>query len=467
MGAAEGHKESCCCNHGGRCSCAFKNDLDTVPETSGGAEDGAEEEAHVATTGSDCDATGPAAAGPAATELPATVQITDSATAGNSSVTKTPVRRRRANTTRSEGTLSLDEHGRHKPVSQKHIKIAAKTNPYPVGRGRSSRIASRANHVDDELDNRQRNGIPDTASNASDVGCCSSKPAADAAGETDDGISYSAQLGQQQRPQPETASSMMYASSFPQVSQPGSIANDQPLPLTSSMTGSYNPGDNNLTVYNAFIPEQMDRSVFGMGMSAPSVDWSQFGLDFDRGFNLGNDDKLASSRDFSFAKSFGYEFNGSELAPTMTTGTSGDVSEAEDAFVSGLDDYDFDYDYDYDGSNDAASNSITFSRTNSGFNLPASNPTVNVRSHTVSGDMNELRYLKAGKEFLTMPLTGMSDDLVTLQRMAEMQPQGTDPGDEECVLWMNEDSSMPSMVESPESDAMSFWDRPQWEHRQS
>ncbi|CAK7262605.1 transcriptional activator haa1 [Sporothrix epigloea] len=472
MGATEGHKEGCCCNHGGRCSCAFKNDLDTVPETSGAAEEGTEEEHCATATAGDNDATGPTvsgapagattgnAAGPTA---PVPVAAAPTAASG-STPTKTPVRRRRANTTRSEGTLSFDEHGRHKPVSQKHAKAAVqKTNPYPISRARSSRATSRANHVDDELDDKSSNGAPESSSNGKNAGCCSSGTADSTAGGKNETTSHPAQLGQQQqhRPPSEATSPVLFASSFPQVPPPGSIANDLPVPLSASMTGSYNTNDNNIMALNAFTQDQMDQSIFSVGVSEPSVDWSQFGLDFDRGFSLCTDDKLATAKDFGFTKSFGYEFNGSELAPTMTTATSGDVSEAEDALFSGLDDYEFDYDYDYDAFNDTASNSVTFSRTNSGFNLPASISSANVRSHTISGDMSELRFWKAGKDFLSAPLPGVTDEMVTLQLMTGTQLQGTERGDDEPMLWMHEDNGMPPMVESPESDALSFWDRTQ------
>ncbi|KAI0107662.1 hypothetical protein F4776DRAFT_421779 [Hypoxylon sp. NC0597] len=86
----EGHKDSCCCNHGGRCTCSHKKEpsLDTVPESD------SEVESH------------------------------------SQSKPKAAARRRRTNTTHSEPVLSFDENGHHKPT-QRHTKAASqKSGPY-------------------------------------------------------------------------------------------------------------------------------------------------------------------------------------------------------------------------------------------------------------------------------------------------------------------------------------------------
>lgn len=444
----DGHRESCCCNHGGRCSCAFKNDLDTVPETSSlASEDGeccGEDDLSASATAI---LIGASSAAPSGTN-----------TANASPSNKNPIRRRRANTTRSEGTLTFDEHGRHKPLSQKHAKaVSQKTNPYPINRINSARstgglssFLQAANRHDDDMDDNHSNGNTDSDNGAEDASC-SLEAAAAAAAASNCGTFLPAQLSQQRRSRSETASPLMFASSFPQLN--GANSSGQLAPLNMGMVG-YN---NTYTNYNAFSPEQVDQPLFSAGLSAPSVDWSQFGLDFDRGFSTSTDDKFASAEAFGFTRNFGYEYNGSEQAPTMTTGTSGEVSEAEDPTVPGLDDYEYEYDYEYDGTNDAASGSIAFSRTNSSFHLPtAATSAVNVRSNTGSSDMNELRYLKAGNKFLPTPLAGASDDLSGLQSLAGM-PQVAGRDDDESALWMNDYQGLPSMTESPESDVISFW----------
>ncbi|KAL1895098.1 transcriptional activator haa1 [Sporothrix stenoceras] len=448
LGAIEGHRESCCCNHGGRCSCAFKNDLDTVPETADQASEedgccgGGEEDMSASASAIMIGASSAAASG------------TNTANASPSN--KNPIRRRRANTTRSEGTLTFDEHGRHKPLSQKHAKaVSQKSNPYPINRINSARSTGALSgfmqngnrHDEEDLDDNHSNGNTDSDNGAEDA--CSLEAAAAAAAATNCGTFLPAQLSQQRRSRSETASPLMFASSFPQLS--GASSTGQLAPLNMGMVGF----NNSYTNYNAFSPEQVDQPLFSAGLSAPSVDWSQFGLDFDRGFSTSTDDKFASAEAFGFTRNFGYEYNGSEQAPTMTTGTSGEVSEAEEPTVPGLDEYD--YDYDYDGLNDAASGSIAFSRTNSSFHLPtAATSAVNVRSNTGSSDMNELRYLKAGNKFLPTPLAGASDDLSSLQALAGM-PQMPGRDDDDSALWMNDYQGLPSMTESPESDVISFW----------
>ncbi|CCF47110.1 hypothetical protein CH063_15627, partial [Colletotrichum higginsianum] len=88
----DGHRETCCCNHGGRCTCSHKKEpaLDTVPESD-----------------SDKEAIAPRP--------------------------KPPIRRRRANTVHSDGMLTFDEHGHHKPA-HKHNKASQKCGPYQLNR---------------------------------------------------------------------------------------------------------------------------------------------------------------------------------------------------------------------------------------------------------------------------------------------------------------------------------------------
>ncbi|XWW98544.1 hypothetical protein V2A60_006544 [Cordyceps javanica] len=105
----EGHTETCCCNHGGRCTCALKKEpsLDTVHES-----DSEQESA-------DVQAAALAAGRP-----------------------KPPARpRRRANTIHADGGLSFDENGHHKPMA-KHNRAAQKCNPYQLNRVNSANSAS-------------------------------------------------------------------------------------------------------------------------------------------------------------------------------------------------------------------------------------------------------------------------------------------------------------------------------------
>ncbi|KAI1341268.1 hypothetical protein F5Y15DRAFT_29149 [Xylariaceae sp. FL0016] len=98
----EGHKESCCCNHGGRCTCSCKKEpsLDTVPESESDVE-------------------------------------------SYQTKPKAAARRRRANTTHSEPMLSFDENGHHKPT-HKPTKASQKCGPYTLHRGSSMHSTSSA-----------------------------------------------------------------------------------------------------------------------------------------------------------------------------------------------------------------------------------------------------------------------------------------------------------------------------------
>ncbi|RFU71983.1 copper fist dna-binding domain-containing [Trichoderma arundinaceum] len=110
---AEGHLETCCCNHGGRCTCAGKKEvaLDTVPESD------SEGELQKAST------------------LP-----------------PRPVpRRRRANTIHSSdiGGLTFDQHGHHKPA--KHNRASQKCGPYQLNRVNSAASAGSLGTSTDNL----------------------------------------------------------------------------------------------------------------------------------------------------------------------------------------------------------------------------------------------------------------------------------------------------------------------------
>ncbi|KAI0403254.1 hypothetical protein F4802DRAFT_572129 [Xylaria palmicola] len=93
----EGHKETCCCNHGGRCTCCIKKEpsLDPVPESESDPE-------------------------------PLAVK-SKPANSGSG-------RRRRTNTSKSEPLLSFDENGHHKPT-HKHPRPSQACGPYTLHRG--------------------------------------------------------------------------------------------------------------------------------------------------------------------------------------------------------------------------------------------------------------------------------------------------------------------------------------------
>ncbi|OAA62840.1 copper fist DNA-binding domain containing protein [Niveomyces insectorum RCEF 264] len=454
LGALEGHRESCCCNHGGRCSCAFKKDLDTVPETSGfGSEADDGEELSLATRAS------------------LAAAATSAAVNGGGIPSKTPVRRRRANTTCSEGTLTFDEHGHHKPVSQKHAKaMSQKTSPYPVKRINASQstgglsafltaVSSDPHDDHNPEEDNHSNAHTGSDSGAEDDNGTSSLAAVAAAAAATNSGSFLPHLSQQQRrSRSETASPLLFANSFSQQAQ-SLNASSQPTSLNMGALGY-----NNYTNYNAFGSEQADQPLFSAGLSGPSVDWSQIGLDFDRGFDAGgcgeieninnNSDDLGTAESLGFTRSFGYDFNGSEQAPTMTTGTSGEVSEAEDVMAPGLDEYDYDYDCEYDGATDAASSSIAFSRTSSTFRLPAAS--MSLPNNSSNNNFGELHFSKTVSKYLPTPQAATNDELSALAAATGLSDVGS-LSDDKAAIWLPEYHGLPTMIESPESDAISFW----------
>ncbi|KAI1399557.1 hypothetical protein F4819DRAFT_497955 [Hypoxylon fuscum] len=110
----EGHKDSCCCNHGGRCTCSHKKEpsLDTVPESDSDAE-------------------------------------------SQQTKPKAAARRRRTNTTHSEPILSFDENGHHKPP-QRHTKASQKSGPYIINRGSAMHRTSSASSLGTKSVDRSR-----------------------------------------------------------------------------------------------------------------------------------------------------------------------------------------------------------------------------------------------------------------------------------------------------------------------
>ncbi|KAL7938718.1 hypothetical protein V8C35DRAFT_86311 [Trichoderma chlorosporum] len=108
----DGHLETCCCNHGGRCTCAGKKDvaLDTVPESDSDGE-----------------------LQKAATLPPRPVP-----------------RRRRANTIHSSDIgMTFDQNGHHKPA--KHNRASQKCGPYQLNRVNSAASAGSLGTSTDNL----------------------------------------------------------------------------------------------------------------------------------------------------------------------------------------------------------------------------------------------------------------------------------------------------------------------------
>lgn len=420
--------ESCCCNHGGRCSCSFKKDADS--------------------NGSDITDKASAAA-KAASAAAISISASSLGTSSSSSP-KSPIRRRRANTTRSEGTLTFDEHGRHKPASHKHAKTQ-KTSPYPSSRINSVRstgvlshlmaASKSANNEDEAEEDDHSSGLGESDSGADDDGGFLSMTTPASTTATSAPVSFHpADQSEHRLSRSETTSPLHLGGNFP---QPHQLSDNSQLP-------PLNMGAVDYISYNYSTFESPDQPLFSAGLKAPAVDWNQFfGVNSSAngigGGNAGNETgKFGSTGSFGFAGTCGYEYNGSEQAPTLTTATSGEVSEAEDLMVPGVDDYE----YDYDGATDAASSSVAFSRANSSYHLASP---VNMRS-----DFSDLRLHKTGNKFLPTPSGAANDDTTALAAVGAMA-RGATLEEEDAAIWMPEYQGLTSMTESPESDVIPFW----------
>ncbi|KAI8628422.1 hypothetical protein F5Y19DRAFT_138374 [Xylariaceae sp. FL1651] len=259
----DGHKDTCCCNHGGRCTCSHKKEpsLDPVPE---------------------------------------------SESEGESSTVK-PVaacssRRGRADTSNSEPLLSFDENGHHKPT-HKHARPSQKCGPYNLNRGASMHGTGTGT----TLTNRSVDNLVHYGKTTARSRTATSTSSSD----------LEARLVKS-----EQASPLMSGSStFQQLN--GQLP---PLDLSSIQYPEYS---SSFDLFGSSGLSDHEAPIFSAGLSAVSVDWTQYdGLEV-------NGDSLGSSS-FGPSQAFaGFDLAGS-VEPTLTS-NSGDVSETED-FASAFND---------------------------------------------------------------------------------------------------------------------------------
>lgn len=279
------HTETCCCNHGGRCTCSHKKEpgLDTVPEV--------------------------AAAQPLDSE-------------GLPPRPRPPVRRRRAATVHSDGSLTFDKHGNYKAV-HKVNKLGQKAGPYQLNRVNSMHSAGSL-------------GSPSPDSMADGVSRAPRPPVRQMS------------MTEQRRVKSEATSPLLSGNSGLHHLH-GQLP---PLDLSGIEYPPYmHNGSFDLFGGSASAYSEHDGPIFSAGLTNASVDWSHIEL-ADK-----SDSFAPSSYGQTCSQSFNGMFdygNGSEQAPTLaaTTSTSGEVSEVEDSFIPG--------DVDYDG----------FSTTETGFMRP-------------------------------------------------------------------------------------------------
>ncbi|KAI5464776.1 hypothetical protein BGZ63DRAFT_350604 [Mariannaea sp. PMI_226] len=266
----EGHKETCCCNHGGRCSCGGKKEpaLDTVPES--------DSEGESQTT--------------SATGRP-----------------RAPARRRRANTVHSDGVLTFDQNGHHKPAHRTN-RVAQKCGPYQLNRVNSAH--STGSLGTDSMMQKGTRDPPGSRARASST-------------------------REQRRVKSETASPLM--SSTPSFQNLNS--NLPPLDLSGIEYPPY-MANSTFDLFGSGFNSETDAPMYSAGLSAASVDWSHYEFsDMKGGSFTPSSYSQAGAQSFNGLLDFG---SGSEQLPHLanTTSTSGDVSEVEDLLTGGESDFD-------------------------------------------------------------------------------------------------------------------------------
>ncbi len=350
--------DSCCCNHGGRCTCSHKREhphLDTVPESD------SEDEVSTKTSSTKCDVRS----------------------------------RRRADTSRSDGSiLSFDTNGHHKPT-HKLIKTSQKAAPYTLSRTNS-------------LHNRSADNLSGMSYSTSPTDMYSSG-SRDAAGRA------------RRKSKSATGSPLMAPTSLAQLN--GQLP---PLDLSGIEYPPYVP--NSADFFGSLSDHE--QPMFSAGLST-SVDWSHYdGLEF-----ASKAADFAPSN-YSQPQSFGgFDFSGSEQLASLTTNTSnsGEASEVEDFLPSALDEFD-------------TNSAFHDSAPGSTLNLSSAQAQLLASSELPDLDFAELKFMKAAdNKYLPTPA---GDESAMLNPAAA----GAYSLDASEFLW--DMQGLPSMVESTE-----YWDQ--------
>jgi hypothetical protein len=323
----------------------------------------------------------------------------------------------------SEGMLSFDENGHHKPTS-KHNKAAHKSGPYQLNRVNSLQSTNSAGNrsVDDLL--------PASTKSASD--CRNSNSPA----------SMAAQDNRKTRS--EAASPLMNGST----------------PFTQ-LNGQLPPLDLSAIEYPAYVPNSADffgnisndePPIFSAGLSATPIDWSHY--DFAGTSNAAANEFAPSS--YSQPQSFGgFDFSGSEQLPTLTTNTStsGEVSEVEDLLPNSLEEFE-------------VNNGYRNSTASSTFDLTATQASL-LGSTDLSGlDYDEFKCMKTGADASKfLPITSASlaaeESSFVPATLSALNGYSTSL-DEDPSYWMdNFGHTMPNMGDladpDPDPTMAGFW----------
>jgi hypothetical protein len=170
-----------------------------------------------------------------------------------------------------------------------------------------------------------------------------------------------------------------------------------------------------------------DQGLFSAGLSATSVDWSHYDIDFSTSRTAENFAPSNYSQPLSLG---GFEFNGSEQAPTLTTTASGEVSEAEDFMGTSVEDWD--------------PTSFGTSASGHGFSMSAGQSLLPSR-----GDMalDSMKFLKQGdNKFLPQPPASLAGDELSLGSASGFSFVDDDP-----AIWMPDyHHGLPAVRDSPD-----------------
>lgn len=316
-------------------------------------------------------------------------------------------RRSRASTQNSDGMLTFDEHGHHRPT-YKHTKPHQKSGPYQLTRGHSTQS-------DSSVVNRSMENLGNDS-------CC---------GQDTTNVN---QAQDQRLTKSETASPLMTGSSSIAVSNtslpPLDLSAVQNWPSTSFPTGAFDMFGN---------IDELEQPMVSAGLSATSVDWGQYGLDFGSK-DMGN---FAPSS-YSQAPSFG----GFDQPSTLT---SGEVSEVEDFAPTANDDFD---------------PIGTFSRTNTSstgfsFNTSQENVAGAVGLGLSSSDFDFVKISKEleGSKFYDSAASLVADEATVAAAIASQEMSGFVQDDP--LFWREggevDYSGLPAVNDIPDASAPNFW----------
>ncbi len=218
----------------------------------------------------------------------------------------------------------------------------------------------------------------------------------------------------------------------------------------AQLNGQLPPLDLSGIKYPSYIPNSADffgalsdyeQPMFSAGLSAASVDWSNY-----EGLEMASKTADFAPSNYSQPQSYGgFDFNGSEHIPTMTTttSTSGEVSEVEDFLSNPLEDYET-----YPGS---------ASVSGFGYGHPSCSLLGSTDLSTL--DIDDYSYMKKDASKFLSSATSMAGEDPTLLTSSAPAFGGLTALGDGAAYWMDDYDGLPSLTESPtESGVPSFWD---------